>query len=166
MEETENNEITKKINCTMVRKLDDKSEKCYKMVIEEGPQNFYGIDCISDNGDTMGIINFYIDDKETFLHFLCTDPSYARLGVASALVETMEYISANNGIKNIRGKFFPLNEFALPFYQKHGYFIPNQENSWGTYDETWTMHKTLDYEKVMQNASSFTFEEDNKEIEM
>ena len=126
------------------------------------------IDCLSDKNEEMGSIEFYIKENKTFLYFLVTQPNFQNKGVASALLETMEYISCLEGVKHIEGKYRPMNEFALPFYKKHGYYVPNEIKDWSVYDETWTMSKELDYNTIIQKGeATITFgNNEEKEIEM
>ena len=117
-------------------------------------ENLYKIICLSKENEEMGFVSFSIKENLVWILKLETNPKFARLGVASAIVDIMEYFAVNNGITRIEGKFYPDNQFARPFYEKNGFFVPNATKSWDDYDETWTLFKNLDKQQVDDKVSS------------
>ena len=128
---------------------------------------FYDIRCYDNSEKEMGLITFKFLPKKVWLYKVETHPEFAHQGVATALIQTMEYVCMKNNVNYMEAKYYPENEFAKPFYEKHKYNLPNQNvNGWDGYDETWTMFKYLDFDFIKEKiAPNISFEK-GKEIEM
>lgn len=113
---------------------------------------FYKVECLSGD-EEMGFITFKVLSDHAWIYKLETKEKFAHQGVASAVVDIAEYIIAVENSKNqVEAKYMPDNEFALPFYQKNGYYVPNQTKSWDDYDETWRMFKMLDKNEIRERV--------------
>lgn len=115
-------------------------------------KDFFQINCISPDNEIMGFITFKKNINNLWILKLETNEKFFHQGVASALIDITEYIATINYLTRIEGKFMPDNEFARPFYEKNGYFVPNKTKSWDDYDETWTLYKNLDPKKVKEKV--------------
>ena len=110
---------------------------------------YYEISCVDAYGEEMGFVNFSIDKSNSFrqlwLYKIKTQDEFLHQGVGSALISALEYFAYRNGIRGIEGKYYPDNEFAEPFYDKHGYSI---------YSEYYCtmVGKYLDFEKFKQET--------------
>lgn len=122
-------------------------EKKFNLVIKD-KEPFYEIKCLTKENQEMGFITFEFFSGYVWIYKLETKKSFRNQGVASALIDLMEYISMENHINKVKGNFFPTNKYARPFYENRGYFVPNKTKSWDDCDETWTISKTLDYRKI------------------
>lgn len=145
-------------------KLTNKEEIVHTLDIQK-QQNFYSVSCIK-NKEKIGFINFEIKNNKTWIYKIETNKNYLHQGVGTALIDMMEYISMLNKIERVEGKYYPENEYAKTFYEKYGYYIPNQKRSWDEYDETWTMFKNLDYNKIKQNMATNLVQDDVQEASL
>ena len=88
---------------------------------------FYEVEIVADNNERMGKINFKIGKKEnsneTWIYNISTEQKYQHIGVGKTLLKICEYMTSRKGIKVIRGRFLPSNEYAKPLYEKNGYEI-------------------------------------------
>lgn len=126
--------------------------KKYLINIEEVGRCFT-ISCINVEGEEMGYATCLLKEDSLWLYKIETYEKFAHQGVGSALLDIVEFLAMQNRRKTVDGKYYPLNEFAKPFYEKHGYFIPNQKGGWDDYDETWHMFKDLDFKKIKSEIS-------------
>lgn len=122
-------------------------------------EDFYNVVCVLSN-EEAGFINFEIKDNKTWIYKIETKENHYHKGVGTALLNAMEYISMLNNTKRVEGKYYPDNKYTKPFYEKYGYFIPNQTKSWDDYDETWTLYKDLDFNKIKEYAENKIKEND------
>ena len=88
--------------------------------------DYYIVRVFSDYGNIMGRISFKIEDDETWIYSINAYDEYQHMGVGQALLDACEYISCKNGVRRIRGKYFPSNEYAKPFYEKNDYIITKE----------------------------------------
>lgn len=86
---------------------------------------FFRAVATDDNFNEMGYANFTIkDDGTVWLYHIKTDEKYYHQGVATVLINAMEYFAVTGyRAKMIEGKFYPENEFAEGFYNKNDYDI-------------------------------------------
>lgn len=113
----------------------------------------YTIKCLTKDDDEMGFVTFTIYNNILWIYKLQTNPKFYHKGVASAIIDITEFLAIKHNAKRIEGKFFPTNEFARPFYEKNGYFVPNKVKSWDNYDPCWIMYKTLDPVEITKKVS-------------
>lgn len=132
------------------KRVVDGVEKRYNIVLEQD-DNFYELKCKTKDNRIMGYVTFKIYDDCVWINKIETKEKYQHRGVANALIELVEYFSMTNRKQKIEAKYHPTNDFAKPFYQKHGYFIPNQSGTWEDYDETWRMYKDLNFNLIDKN---------------
>ena len=125
--------------------------------------DYYSVTCLK-NGKEIGFINFSIKKQRTWIHKIKTDNDYLHQGVGTALLYMMEYISMQNRVRTVEGKYLPENKFAKLFYEKYDYRIPNQTKGWDNYDETWTLSKYLDYDKIEKDITLKTIKNDVEEV--
>ena len=108
-----------------------------------------------DGKDLMGFSTFLFKNEyginKMWLQYIETKEQFAHKGVATALINIMEYISYNNRVDKVEGKYYPKNEYAKPFYEKNGYDIDHEY-----YD--WYIDKRLDFNEVLKLKSNFVFE--------
>lgn len=93
----------------------------------------------------MGFLNFNIkDDNRIWLWKIETKQEFQHQGIGQALLDTMEYFAAtHSSAKTVEGKYYPLNEYAKPFYEKNNYKII-------CYDQgDWEISKDLKKEDVL-----------------
>lgn len=86
---------------------------------------FFRAIATDDNFNEMGYANFTIkDDGSIWLYHIKTDEKYSHQGIATILINAMEYFAVlNYYVKHVEGKYYPENEFAESFYKKNGYDI-------------------------------------------
>lgn len=134
-----------------IKYLKDVNEQSRIFLINiEQDGNFYNFSCVNEKDKEMGYATCSLKEDSLWLNKIETFEEFAHQGVASAIIDIVEYIAMTKKRQNVEGKYYPLNEFAEPFYEKHGYFIPNKTKDWDTYDETWRMYKVLDFKKIDQ----------------
>ena len=109
-----------------------------------------------DNAE-MGCIVFKFNSakRHIWLQKIETKKEFQHLGVASILMYSLENIAVESKCYRIEGTYYPTNDYALPFYLKHGYYVPNQKKRWDLYDQTWRLTKDLVYGDVKQNYKNF-----------
>lgn len=127
--------------------------KIFDMQIIKEKGCFY-ITCFSKNKEEMGIVSFKINENFLWVYKLKTNQNFYRQGVASAILDIVEYIAIKNGVNIIEGKFFPDNNYALPFYEKNGFHVPNQTKTWDDYDPYWRLYKILDIKTVKEKVAN------------
>ena len=137
--------MTKQIKLRV--ELKDNKPVEHNLIIEK-QNDFYVVKCVDKDNEELGFINFEIKNNKVWIYKIETNPNFFHQGIGTALLNTMEYIAMLNNISRVEGKYYPTNEYTKPFYEKYGYYIPNQKKSWDDYDETWTMSKDLDFDKI------------------
>ena len=160
-----------KKECFVKVQLKNKKETTHNLrFLEAGENNgFYDIRCYDESENEMGFVTFKLNKNEgkIWLYKIETHDDFLHRGVATALINTMEYVAMKNSINCIEGKYYPENDFAKPFYEKYGYYLPNQTKSWDNYDDTWTMSKYLDFKKIRENIEpNISFEKQGAGLEM
>lgn len=116
--------------------------------------NFYEINCMSQNDENMGFITFKIYNSILWIYKIETNKNFYRQGVASAILDITEYIAITHNANRIEGKFMPNNQYARPFYEKNGFEVPNKVKSWDTYDPYWIMYKCLDAKAIKNKVAN------------
>ena len=116
-------------------------------------KDFYEMKCFSNENIEMGFITFKIYKNVLWIFKLATHQAFAHQGVGSALIDITEYFAITKNANRIEGKFVPDNEFARPFYEKNGYYVPNKTKSWDDYDENWILYKDLNAKKINAKIS-------------
>ena len=96
------------------------------------------------DGEDAGYISFEQQYKKMKLRKIFVKPTYRKMYIGQTLLSIMEDYAKSQGIYRIEGKFFPSVKGARTFYNKCGYFVPNEKQDWETYDDTWTLSKDLD----------------------
>lgn len=127
--------------------------KTYTMNILDEDGVYFTITCFDENGKEMGHATCILNEDSLWLNKIETYKEYAHQGIGSAIIDIVEYLAMQKRKPMVDGKYYPLNEYAKPFYEKHGWFIPNQKGGWDNYDETWHMFKDLDFKKIKSEIS-------------
>ena len=86
---------------------------------------FYRIIAFSKDKKEMSHVNFSIQSqKKVWLYHVATKPNYQHMGLATALIQVMEYfITTKYGSDYVEGKYAPSNDYAKYFYEKNHYDI-------------------------------------------
>lgn len=110
----------------------------------------------ASKGETlMGFATFLFKNeygiRKMWLQYIETKEKFAHQGVATAMINIMEYVSYKNHVDRVEGKYYPKNEYAKPFYEKNGYDIDHEY-----YD--WYIDKRLEFNEVEKLKSNFVFE--------
>lgn len=85
---------------------------------------------LNDNNKEIGLLRFRLnkdDRKIACLNHISVKEEYQHMGVASALIKLFEKISVMLGVGFIKGKYYPKNNYAKPFYTSNGYRIVYDE---------------------------------------
>lgn len=90
-------------------------------------------------------------DRYIWLYKISTDEKYQHKGYGTALIYALEYVAKKLRFDQIEGKFYPENEFAKPFYDKHDYAI--YKDGYETF-----ITKSLDYEEIKQQIEPYVTE--------
>ena len=130
----------------------EKQEKFVYTLRQIRPKpNHYKANCFNSNKDIVGCIWFELQKNKVWLHKIAVKANYRRYEsngikhhIGSHLLAIMENFAKENNIYLVEGKFYPSAEGVRNFYEKNGYHVPNKTQDWATYDETWTLYKTLD----------------------
>jgi len=85
--------------------------------------------------------------RHVWLYKISTDELYQHKGYSSAIMYAMEYIAIQNRFDHIEAKYFPENEYAKAFYDKHDYVI--FKDGYETY-----LSKSLDHDFIKQQIES------------
>ena len=126
--------------------------KSFDLQIIKGKE-CYTIKCLNKDDVEMGFVTFKIYNDILWIYKLETNSKFYRQGVASAIVDITEFFAIKHGANRVEGKFFPTNEYARPFYEKNGYFVPNKVKSWDNYDPCWIMYKVLNPKEITQKVA-------------
>lgn len=117
---------------------------------------FYEVEILDDDRKRMGKITFKIGRKdqsnETWIYSIATDPDYHHMGVGTTLLKICEYMTSLQGIRVIRGRFMPFNDYARPMYEKNGYVISE-------YGDGSLFKKIIGIKKTQQTVSKILVED-------
>ena len=139
----------------------------FNISLKEEEDNFFRMTALSDDNKVMGELNFNLFPRYAWIYIVETQEEFQHSGVASAMLEILEYFSVQSGACEVKGKFYPTNDYARPFYEKNGYYVPNKTLDWATYDETWTLSKRLNFDKVINEIEpKLTISEISKNSEL
>ena len=123
--------------------------------------DFYKILAINENNQEMGYLTFKIKNgfsRKLWLNKIETKQEFQNQKVGTALIGCLEYFAGVCNIDFIEGKFYPTNDYAKPFYLKHGYEIYKDEYEWFV-DKTLNLENT----KVELKDKVIDFEVENVE---
>ena len=123
--------------------------------------DFFCLSLFNDEYEELGYLTFKAKSKpyrHIYINKIKNKSSQQRKGIGSALIQALEFIAYVKNIPQIEGKFYPENEYAKPFYEKHGYKIQKE------YYEVEIL-KQLDFEKIKAEIepkiSNFSFPDKN-----
>lgn len=126
-------------------------------------QNYYTLLAVDDE-KAVGKLTFKLDyrsfNRKLWLNKISVIDECSHLGVGTALLTMMEVFAYRNRISDVEGKYYPENEFAKPFYDKHGYDIWKDG-----YD--WYVSKMLHEDKLKEisdNIPEFVIETEDETI--
>jgi len=139
-------------------------EKKFNLLVKNRDA-FFEIKCLSNDNKEMGFVTFEIFNDYVWIYKIETKKAFQHQGVASAVIDVMEYFAMMNYKNRIEAKFYPSNQYARAFYEKHDYFVPNKTKTWEDYDETWRMHKDLDFQKIKSQVAPNLIFSDEKQTE-
>lgn len=121
--------------------------------------NYYTLKAL-DSKKEMGMATFLFKSdrwsRKLWLQYIETKEKYAHSGIATAMIQIVEYFAYKNHVEEIEGKYYPKNEFAKPFYEKNGYDIDQE-------DYNWYIDKYLDFDKVKKYKNNFVLEKEHDE---
>ena len=83
-----------------------------------------------------------------WLNKISTDEKYQHKGYGTALIYAFEYVAKVLKFDQIEGNFYPENDYAKPFYDKHEYVI--YKDGYQT-----LIMKSLDYEEIKQKIEPY-----------
>lgn len=111
---------------------------------------FYEIVALNENSKVMGSLSYKIDYgyRKAWLNKISTEEEFQHKGVGQLLLNAFEYLISDARINCVEGKFYPENDFALPFYQKNDYKI--EKDGYET-----ILFKSIDTQKIKEQFSYF-----------
>lgn len=96
------------------------SDKCHVLVAESGGQ-FAGF----IRGDVQEIPNFFRDNKILYLDDTYVLPQYRRQNIARTLIQGMENLAKQKGIRRIQCRVYTYNEPVQSLLKSMGYQMPH-----------------------------------------
>ncbi|MBQ7884973.1 MAG: GNAT family N-acetyltransferase [Clostridia bacterium] len=115
-------------------------------IIYDQAENYYTINAYNTHGEVVSFATLKpnYSPRQMWLYKISTLENYQHKGYATAVLKVMEYLSIQLRFNCIEGKYFPENEHAKTFYDKHGYTV--YKDGYESY-----VTKVLDYEEIKQN---------------
>lgn len=115
-------------------------------VLYDKADDFYTINALNTKGEVVCTATAKPQRSlsQMWLYKISTVEGYQHKGYATAVIKTLEYLTSYIRYSWIEGKFYPDNQYAKPFYDKHGYTIYKDDY------ETFVT-KTIDYDDIKQN---------------
>ena len=134
-----------KIKIPSKKSMLEKEEFEVKIFYDE-LNKFYTINAYSPRGEVAcyATIKPQYSPRQMWLNKIETKQGFQHKGYATAVLKVVEYLTHNLRYNWIEGKYYPENEHAKPFYDKHGYTIYKDDY------ETFVT-KTLDYDEIKQD---------------
>ena len=119
-------------------------------VIYYASDNYYEIKAFNGLKQEVARITFKTNNKNRhiWLNKISTDEKYQHKGYGTALIYAFEYVAKVLKFDQIEGKYYPENQYAKPFYDKHEYAI--YKDGYETF-----ITKSLDYEEIKQKIEPF-----------
>ena len=139
-----------KIKIQSKKSLLEKEEIEVKIFYDE-LDKYYTINAYSLRGDIAcsATIKPRVSPRQMWLNKIETKQGHQHKGYANAVINVIEYLTYNLRYNWIEGKYYPENEYAKPFYDKHGYTI--YKDDYETY-----VTKTLDYDEIKEIEQNIT----------
>lgn len=119
-------------------------------ILHEQLDDFYTINAYNSKGEVVCTATAKPQRllSQMWLYKISTKEGYQHKGYATAVLKTLEYLTQYLRYRWIEGKFYPDNEFAKPFYDKHGYTI--YKDGYETF-----VIKTLDYDEIKEDVEPY-----------
>ncbi len=102
-----------------------KKGKEVNIQVFENKDNTFKILPFDSNHEQLGFLTFkFLDKTDVWLYQVATYEKFRNQGVASLMLEVLEYVCAvQYGKTKIKGKFLPASFFAEQFYEANDYDI-------------------------------------------
>ena len=115
-------------------------------IVYNQAENFYTINAYNTKGEVVCHATFKTSysPRQIWLYKIATAENYQHKGYATAVIKAMEYFAFKSRFDQIEGKYYPENEHAKSFYDKHGYII--YKDGYESY-----VSKALDFEDIKDN---------------
>lgn len=115
--------------------------------------DYYEIKAYNGINQEVARLTFKANKQHRYiwLNKISTDEKYQHKGYGTALIYALEYMAKKLRFDQIEGKFYPENEFAKLFYDKHDYAI--YKDGYETF-----ITKSLDYEEIKQQIETYVTE--------
>ena len=122
--------------------------------------DYYSLNAWSKDNKEMGFLTYKIMSDGIWVLKLETYEEYQNKGVASALMDLLEYECKKNCKDVIEGKFYPSNQFAKPFYENRGYLIEHETYGQTIFkyipkNETEATKQKISEYKIIEKCSDF-----------
>ena len=109
--------------------LKEKKFKKYSVIIEDD-ENDITIKIVANNinSDEIGSISFKFNyqNRSVWIYKIEIKKEFQSQGFGDMLIEIFEAYCQSKRFFQIEGKFYPENDHAKPFYEKHGYQIDKE----------------------------------------
>ena len=90
-------------------------------IVYNQAENFYTINAYNTKGEVVCRATFKTSysPRQIWLYKIATAENYQHKGYATAVIKAMEYFAFKSRFDQIEGKYYPENEHAKSFYDKH-----------------------------------------------